>query len=106
VQQRGAAVINARGASSAASAANAVIDTVRSLVEPTPAGDWQSVALCSDGTYGIEPGLITSFPIRCHRRKIEIVPDLPINEFSRAKIDASVNELKEERALVGELLLK
>jgi malate dehydrogenase len=104
VQQRGAAVINARGASSAASAANAVIDTVRSLVEPTPDGDWQSVALCSDGSYGIEAGLITSFPVRCRRRKIEIVPDLPINEFSRAKIDASVNELKEERALVGELL--
>jgi malate dehydrogenase len=104
VQQRGAAVINARGASSAASAANAVIDTVRSLVEPTPDGDWQSVALCSDGSYGIEAGLITSFPVRCRRRKIEIVPDLPINDFSRAKIDASVNELKEERALVGELL--
>jgi malate dehydrogenase len=106
VQQRGAAIIKARGASSAASAANAVVDSVRSLVEPTPAGDWHSVCLCSDGSYGVEPGLISSFPIRNVAQKIEMVRGLPINEFSRAKIDASLNELKEEKALVADLLPK
>jgi malate dehydrogenase len=106
VQQRGAAVLKARGLSSAASAANAVVDTVRSLVEPTPAGDWNSVALCSDGSYNVEKGLICSFPIRTEGKKLEIVQGLPINDFSRAKIDASVNELKEERSLVSELLPK
>lgn len=104
VQQRGAAVIKARGASSAASAANAVIDTVRSLLQPTPGDDWHSVAVCSDGSYGIEPGLICSFPIRSDGRSWSIVQGLPLNEFSRAKIQASVDELKEERALVSELL--
>ncbi len=106
VQQRGAAVIKARGASSAASAANAAIDSVRSLVEPTAAGDWHSVCVCSDGSYGIEKGLICSFPIRGDGQKWEIVQGVPINEFSRAKIDATVNELKEERAMVAELLPK
>ena len=104
VQQRGAAIIKARGLSSAASAANAAVDTVRSLSTPTPAGDWTSVAVCSDGSYGIEPGLITSFPIRTDGSKYEIVQGVPINEFSRSKIDATVNELKEEKALVSELL--
>jgi malate dehydrogenase len=104
VQQRGAAIIKARGASSAASAANAVVDTVRSIIEPTPAGDWHSVCLCSDGSYGVEKGLISSFPIRSTGQKLEIVQGLPVNEFSRAKIDATVNELKEERAMVGELV--
>jgi malate dehydrogenase len=104
VQQRGAAVIKARGASSAASAANAVVDTVRSLLQPTPGDDWHSVAVCSDGSYGIEPGLICSFPVRSDGRSWSIVPDLKLNEFSRAKIEASVNELKEERAMVSELL--
>ncbi len=104
VQQRGSAIIKARGASSAASAANAVVDSVRSICEPTPAGDWHSVCLCSDGSYGVESGLITSFPVRSDGQKLHIVPGLPINEFSRAKIDATVNELKEEKALVGELL--
>ena len=104
VQQRGAAVIKARGASSAASAANAVVDSVRSIVEPTASGDWHSVALHSDGSYGIEKGLITSFPIRSNGQKLEIVQGLNINDFSRAKIDATINELKEERAMVGELL--
>jgi malate dehydrogenase len=106
VQQRGAAVIKARGLSSAASAANAVVDTVRSIVEPTPAGDWNSVAICSDGSYGVEQGLISSFPIRSDGKKLEIVGGLQINDFSRAKIDATVNELKEERSLVSELLPK
>ncbi|HHY85625.1 MAG TPA: malate dehydrogenase [Verrucomicrobia bacterium] len=106
VQQRGAAIIKARGASSAASAANAVVDTVRSLVEPTPAGDWHSVCVCSDGSYGIEKGLICSFPVRSDGKNWEIVQGLPINEFSRNKIDISVNELKEERSMVSELLPK
>src|SRR6267378_2336670 len=106
VQQRGAAVLKARGLSSAASAANAVVDTVRSIVEPTTSGDWHSVAICSDGSYNVEKGLISSFPIRSDGKKLETVQGLPINDFSRAKIDATVNELKEERSLVSELLPK
>ena len=106
VQQRGAAIIKARGASSAASAANAVVDSVRSLIEPTAAGDWHSVCICSDGSYGVEAGLISSFPLRNVGQKLEIVQDLPINDFGRAKIDATVNELKEERSMVGDLLGK
>ena len=106
VQQRGAAIIKARGASSAASAANAVVDTVRSIVNPTPQGDWTSVAIHSDGSYGVEKGLITSFPIRSTGSKLEIVQGVPINDFSRQKIDATVNELKEERSLVADLLPK
>src|SRR3954464_2096188 len=104
VQQRGAAVIRARGLSSAGSAANAVVDTVVSLTYDTPANDWHSVAVCSDGTYGVEKQLISSFPVRVRGGKWEIVQRLPINNFSRAKIDASVAELKEEKSLVGELL--
>jgi malate dehydrogenase len=106
VQQRGAAVLKARGLSSAASAANAVVDSVRSIVEPTASGDWHSVAICSDGSYNVEKGLITSFPIRSDGKKLDIVQGLAINDFSRAKIDATVNELKEERSLVSELLPK
>lgn len=106
VQQRGAAIIKARGSSSAASAASAVVDTVRSIVEPTAAGDWHSVAVCSDGSYAAEKGLITSFPIRSDGKKLEIVQGLGINDFSRGKIDATINELKEERSLVSELLPK
>jgi malate dehydrogenase len=106
VQQRGAAIIKARGASSAASAANAVVDSVRSIIEPTAAGDWHSVCIPSDGSYGIEKGLITSFPVRSNGQKPEIVQGLPVNEFSRGKIDATVNELKEEKSLVTELLPK
>src|ERR1700741_364675 len=87
VQQRGAAIIKARGLSSAASAANAVIDTVRSLTADTPKDDWHSVGLCSDGSYGVEKGLISSFPTRVRGGKLEIVQKLPINEFSRGKID-------------------
>src|SRR6266571_3390305 len=80
VQQRGAAVIKARGASSAASAANAVVDSVRSILEATPAGDWHSVCLCSDGSYGVEKELISSFPVRSNGQKLEIVQSLAIND--------------------------
>lgn len=104
VQQRGAAIIKARGLSSAASAANAVVDTVRSLTTDTAESDWHSVALCSKGEYGIEADLISSFPVRVRSNKAEVVSGAPINEFSRGKIDASVNELKEEREMVKELL--
>ena len=106
VQQRGAAIIKARGASSAASAANAAADTVRTLVTPTAAGDWYSVGVCSDGSYGVEKGLISSFPIRTSGSAWEIVPGVPINDFGRQKIDLSVKELAEERSLVSELLPK
>ncbi len=104
VQQRGAAIIKARGLSSAASAANAVVDTVRSLITETPKEDWHSVALCSTGEYGVEAGLICSFPVRVRDGTPNVVQNVPINEFSRQKIDASVNELKEEKSLVSELL--
>jgi malate dehydrogenase len=104
VQQRGAAIIKARGASSAASAANAAVDTVRSLITPTTEGNWNSVCVASDGSYDTKEGLITSFPIRSDGEKWEIVQDVPINEFARGKIDASVNELDEERTLVSDLL--
>src|SRR3981189_741229 len=104
VQQRGAAIIKARGASSAASAANAAVDTIWSLLYPTPPGDWHSVAVYSDGSYGVEKGLISSFPIRTVGPEWEIVQNISLNEFSRQKIDASVNELKEEKELVAELL--
>jgi malate dehydrogenase len=105
VQQRGAAIIKARGASSAASAANAALDTVKSLITPTPAGDWHSVAVCSDGSYGIEKGLMTSFPIRTlEGGKWEIVQGLTVDAFSQERIDATINELKEEREAVKDLL--
>ena len=106
VQQRGAAVIKARGLSSAGSAANAVIDTVFSLTNDTPDNNWHSVAVCSDGSYDVEKGLISSFPVRVRGGKWEIVQKVPINDFSRTKIDASVAELKEEKSLVAELLGK
>ena len=106
VQQRGAAIIKARGLSSAGSAANAVVDTVRSLVSETPRDDWHSVALCSSGEYGVEKGLISSFPVGVRSGKPEVVQNVPINKFSRVKIDASVNELKEEKSLVSDLLGK
>jgi malate dehydrogenase len=106
VQQRGAAVIKARGLSSAGSAANAVVDTVFSLTNDTPGEDWHSVAVCSDGSYDVEKGLISSFPTRVRGGKWEIVQGLQINDFSRAKIDASITELKEEKSLVADLLGK
>ena len=104
VQQRGAAIIKARGSSSAGSAANAIVDTVRSLITDTADGDWNSVAVCSDGSYGAEEGLICSFPVRSRGGKWEIVKNVPLNEFSRAKFDASVAELKEEKSMVADLL--
>ena len=104
VQQRGAAIIKARGSSSAASAANAVVDTVRALTRPTRPGEWFSVAVCSDGSYGIEPGLMFSFPIRSDGTQWGIVPGVPLNDFSKEKIAATEAELKEEKALVAELL--
>jgi malate dehydrogenase len=106
VQQRGAAIIKARGLSSAASAANAVVDTVRNLTNPTPAGDWFSVAVCSDGSYGIEKGLIFSYPIRSDGSKWQIVQGLKLTDFSKARIAATENELKEEKGLVSDLLPK
>jgi malate dehydrogenase len=106
VQQRGAAVIKARGLSSAGSAANAVVDTVFSLTNDTPGNNWHSVAVCSDRSYSVEKGLISSFPVRVRGGKWEIVQGVPINDFSRAKIDASVAELKEEKSLVADLLGK
>jgi malate dehydrogenase len=104
VQQRGAAIIKARGSSSAGSAANAIVDTVRSLKTDTARSDWNSVAVCSDGSYGVDEGLICSFPVRSNGGKWEIVKDVPLNEFGRAKFDASVAELKEEKSLVGDLI--
>jgi len=104
VQQRGAAIIKARGLSSAASAANAIVDTVRSLTTPTPAGDWFSVAVPSDGSYGIEPGIMTSYPIRSNGSRYEIVQGVPVNAFAQSKIDLTVKELREERSLVTDLL--
>jgi len=104
VQQRGAAIIKARGSSSAGSAANAIVDTVRSLTIDTAEGDSHSVAVCSDGSYGVEEGLICSFPVRARGGKWEIVKDVPLNEFSKTKFDASVAELKEEKSMVSELI--
>ena len=104
VQKRGAAIIKARGLSSAASAANAIIDSVRSITEPTANGDWHSVCVCSDGSYDVEEGLISSFPMRNSGGELGIVQDVSIDEFSRAKIDATVNELKEEKSMVADLL--
>jgi malate dehydrogenase len=104
IQKRGAAIIEARGASSAASAANGVIDSVRALTTPTPAGRCFSTAVCSDGAYGIDRGLIFSFPLRSDGRDWSVVPGLPINEFGRARLAITANELKEEKALVTTLL--
>src|SRR5436190_9505964 len=104
VQQRGAAVIKARGISSAGSAAKAIIDTVGFLINDTPREDWHSVAVCSDGSFDVNEGLISSFPVRVRGGKWEIVQQIPINEFSRDKIDKSVAELKEEKSLVTDLL--
>jgi malate dehydrogenase len=104
VQQRGAAIIKARGLSSAGSAANAIVDTVYFLLKDTPNDNWHSVAVCSDGSYGVEKALISSFPVRVRGGKWEIVQRVPLNDFSRSKIDASVAELKEEKSLVSDLL--
>ncbi len=104
VQQRGAAIIKARGASSAASAASAAIDHMRSWQLGTQAGDWVSMAVPSDGSYGIAPGVIYSYPCVCKNGDYEIVQDLEIDSFSRERMNASDKELREERAAVEELL--
>jgi len=103
VAQRGTSVLNARKAGSAASAANAAIDSVHSIIRRTPVGDWHSVCIVSDGSYDIEPGLICSFPVRSDGEKLQIVQGLKVNDFARSKITASVNELKAEKAMAAEL---
>jgi malate dehydrogenase len=103
VQKRGAAIIEARGASSAASAANAAIDHVHDWVLGTPAGDWVSMAIPSQGAYGVPEGIISSFPVTTSGGSYEVVEGLDINEFSRARIDATANELVEEREAVNQL---
>ena len=103
VQQRGAAIIEARGLSSAASAANAAISHVHDWVLGTPAGDWVSMAIPSDGSYGVPEGLMSSFPVTCSGGEYSIVQGLQIDEFSQTRIDATVAELVEERDTVAEL---
>jgi malate dehydrogenase len=103
VATRGAAIIEARGASSAASAASAAIDHVRDWVYGTPDGDWVSMAIVSDGSYGVPEGLISSFPVTCTGGSYTIVPDLDLDDYSRGKIDASADELVDERDAVTEL---
>ena len=103
VAKRGAAIIDARGASSAASAANATVESMHDWLLGTPADDWVSMSVVSDGSYGVPEGLISSFPITTHDGEYSIVQDLEIDAFSRAKIDASVAELEDERAAVKEL---
>jgi len=104
VQQRGAAIIKARGLSSAKSAAHAAVETIRTIVTPTPDGDWNSVALLSDGSYEVEKGIISSFPTRSNGKTVEIVQGVPIHAFAQTKIDATVAELVEERSMVSDLL--
>jgi malate dehydrogenase len=103
VQQRGAAIIEARGASSAASAANAACDAVRTWVLGTADGDWTSMAVVSDGSYGVPDGLVSSFPVTCAGGEYTIVQGLDIDDFSRSRIDVTVGELLETRDAVREL---
>ena len=104
VQQRGAAIINARGASSAASAASSAVDHMRSWALGTDDGDWVSMSIPSDGSYGIEPGIVYSYPVTCKGGKYEIVHGLEISDFSRERMNATEQELREERAAIEELL--
>ncbi len=104
VQQRGAAIIKARGASSAASAASAAIDHMRDWALGTEDGDWVSMAVPADGSYGIEPGVIYSHPVRCSGGNYEIVQGLEVDDFSRSRMDATDAELREERAAIESLL--
>jgi malate dehydrogenase len=105
VQKRGAAVIEARGASSAASAANAAVEHVRDWVLGTPEGDWVSMGIPSDGSYGVEEGLIFGFPVTCSGGSYEIVQGLELNDFSQSRLDVTVNELRDERETVKQLEL-
>ena len=104
VQKRGAAIIAARGSSSAASAANGIVDSVRKLTTPTPAGDSFSMCICSDGSYGVPAGLIASFPVKSDGTKYEIVQGIELNAYSQSKLDATVEELVGEREAVQALL--
>jgi malate dehydrogenase len=104
VQKRGAAIIKARGASSAASAASAAIDNIRGWALGTPEGDWVSMAVPSDGSYGIAPGVVYSFPCTCANGDYSIVQDLEIDDFSRERMDNTEAELREERAAIAHLL--
>ena len=104
VQQRGAEIIKARGASSAASAASAAIDHMHDWALGTPTDDWVSMAVPADGSYGIEPGVIYSYPVRCADGQYEIVQGLDVNDFSRERMDATEVELREERAAIESLL--
>ena len=104
VPQRGAEIIKARGASSAASAASAAIDHIHDWMHGTAEGDWTSMAVPSDGSYGVEEGLIYSFPVTCSGGEYQIVQDLEIDDFSRERMDATAKELQEEREAVSELL--
>ena len=104
VQQRGAAVIKARGASSAASAANAALDTVKSIITPTAAGDCFSAAVWSDGSYGIEAGIVAGLPLSTDGNNWRVLPGFQIDEFSKSQIDKTINELKQERDTVRDLL--
>ncbi|MEO7556263.1 MAG: malate dehydrogenase [Acidimicrobiales bacterium] len=103
VQQRGAAIIKARGLSSAASAANAAVDHMHTWTFGTPTGDWTSMSVVSDGSYGVPEGLVSSFPVTVTDGVVAIVPDLDINDFSQPRIEKTVHELEEERAAVREL---
>ncbi len=105
VQKRGAAVIEARGASSAASAANAAVEHVHDWVLGTPDGDWVSMGIPSDGSYGIDEGLIFGFPVTCSNGSYEIVQGLDLNDFSRSRLEVTVNELKDERETIKRLEL-
>jgi malate dehydrogenase len=104
VQQRGAAIIKARGASSAASAASAAIDHMHDWVSGTADDDWVSMGIPADGSYGIDPGIIYSFPVRCSNGRYEIVQDLEVSDFSRERMLATENELREERSAIEKLL--
>ncbi len=104
VQQRGAAIIKARGASSAASAASAAIDHMRDWTLGTPDGNWVSMAVPADGSYGVEPGIVYSYPVRCAAGDYEVVQGLDIDDFSRGRMDETEKELREERAAIEELL--
>jgi malate dehydrogenase len=103
VQKRGAAVIEARGASSAASAANAAVDHVHDWVMGTPEGDWVSMGIPSDGSYGVDEGVIFGFPVTCSGGSYEIVQGLDVNDFSKSRLDVTVNELQDERETVKQL---